>query len=206
MFWFFIAKIVTLPPHKLLLTLRFIFTRKVFCQRPPHSSRNSLEFQKLNNALRSCSPTLRPDQLSPYRLGSLKSLKTGPKRREDILRMIKIFPTAESVVASFIGTFWPAFHHCLHANIVPQKYNEGCTTGNTHLRYISSRLQNLDIQEHWHFNPYLHLSTFYFCVYLYNTVWIQFGYFQCSALLMRLSVRPSAFSNKTIIWSYNTEQ
>ena len=66
----------------------------------------------------------------------------------------------------------------------------------TLLRYISSRLQNLDIQEHWHFNPYLHLSTFYFCVYLYNTVWIQFGYFQCSALLMRLSVRPSAFSNK----------
>ena len=111
--------------------------------------------------------------------------------------MIKIFPTAESVVASFIGTFWPAFHHCLHANIVPQKYNEGCTTWTTHLRYISSRLQNLDIQEHWHFNPYLHLSTFYFCVYLYNTVWIQFGYFQCSALLMRLSVRPSAFSNKT---------
>ena len=103
MFWFFIAKIVTLPPHKLLLTLRFIF-RTVFCQQPL-ATRNSLEFQKLNNALRSCSPTLRPDQLSPYRLGSLKSLKTGPKRREDILRMIKIFPTAESVVASFIGTF-----------------------------------------------------------------------------------------------------
>ena len=102
MFWFFIAKIVTLPPHKLLLTLRFIFTRKVFLSA---AARNSLEFQKLNNALRSCSPTLRPDQLSPYRLGSLKSLKTGPKRREDILRMIKIFPTAESVVASFIGTF-----------------------------------------------------------------------------------------------------